>query len=127
VWLTFGCHPNLSRSFDADAEADLVAAMRCEKAVAVGEIGLDAVCDAPRAVQEKVVEFLFSLKTGTDVRIFRMFSPKKLAKKPGVFTQHKAKLFNNLIITLVFEINANFFRKLSKIAEYCDRNIDPWN
>jgi hypothetical protein len=33
-----------------------------------------------------------------------------------------------LIITLVFENNANFFRrKLSKIAENCDHNIDPWS
>jgi hypothetical protein len=32
-----------------------------------------------------------------------------------------------VIITLVFEINANFFcRKLAKIAENCDHNIDPW-
>jgi hypothetical protein len=31
-----------------------------------------------------------------------------------------------LIITLVFEKNANFFRrKLAKIAENCDHNIDP--
>jgi hypothetical protein len=31
-----------------------------------------------------------------------------------------------LIITLVFEENANFFAvKLSKIAENCDHNIDP--
>jgi hypothetical protein len=41
-------------------------------------------------------------------------------------TQNKAKLFNNFIITLVFEKNANFFRrKLSKIAENCDHSIDP--
>jgi hypothetical protein len=42
------------------------------------------------------------------------------------FTKDKAKLCKNLIITLVFEKNANFFRrKLSKIAENCDHNIDP--
>jgi hypothetical protein len=29
-----------------------------------------------------------------------------------------------LIITLVFEKNANF---LAKIAEKCDHNIDPWS
>jgi hypothetical protein len=29
---------------------------------------------------------------------------------------------------LVFKKNANFFRrKLAKIAENCDANIDPWN
>jgi hypothetical protein len=38
------------------------------------------------------------------------------------FTQNKAKLCNILIITLVFEKNANF---LPKIVEYCDHNIDP--
>jgi hypothetical protein len=32
-----------------------------------------------------------------------------------------------LIVTSVFEKNANFFRKkLSKIAENRDHNIDPW-
>jgi hypothetical protein len=31
-----------------------------------------------------------------------------------------------LIMTLVFEKNANFLRqKLAKIAENCDHNIDP--
>jgi hypothetical protein len=36
------------------------------------------------------------------------------------------KACKHLIITLVFEINANFFRrKLQKIAENCDHNIDP--
>jgi hypothetical protein len=31
-----------------------------------------------------------------------------------------------MIITLVFKKNANFFRrKLGKIAENCDHNIDP--
>jgi hypothetical protein len=43
------------------------------------------------------------------------------------FAQNKAKLCKNWIITLVFEKNANFFRrKLAKIAENCDHNIDPW-
>jgi hypothetical protein len=41
-------------------------------------------------------------------------------------TQNKGKLGKILIITLVFEENANFFRrKLAKIAENCDHNIDP--
>jgi hypothetical protein len=32
-----------------------------------------------------------------------------------------------MIITLVFEKNAKLFcRKLPKIAENCDHNIDPW-
>jgi hypothetical protein len=62
----------------------------------------------------------------TDVMIFKIFSPKKSAKKLVFLTQNKAKLFENMIITLVFEKNAIFCRqKLSKIAENCDHNIDP--
>jgi hypothetical protein len=50
-----------------------------------------------------------------------------LAKKLAFLTQNKANLYKMLIITSVFEKNANFFRrKLSKIAENCDHNIDPW-
>jgi hypothetical protein len=41
-------------------------------------------------------------------------------------TQNIAKSFKILIITLVFEKNANFFRrKLSKIVEKCVHNIGP--
>jgi fatty acid-binding protein DegV len=46
---------------------------------------------------------------GTDVMILKIFSPKKSAKKLASLTQNKAKLFKNLIVTLVFEKNANFF------------------
>jgi hypothetical protein len=43
-----------------------------------------------------------------------------------VLIQNKVKLCKILIITLVFEKNANFFcRKGAKIAENCDHNIDP--
>jgi hypothetical protein len=32
-----------------------------------------------------------------------------------------------VIITLIFEKYANYFcRKLAKITEHCDHNIDPW-
>jgi hypothetical protein len=41
----------------------------------------------------------------------KIFSPKNGAKI-GVLTQNKAKLCKNVIITLVFEKNANFCRKL---------------
>jgi hypothetical protein len=65
--------------------------------------------------------------SGTDVMIFKFFSPKNSAKKLAFLAQNKAKFCKILIITLVFEKNANFFRrKLSKIAENCDHNIDPW-
>jgi hypothetical protein len=58
--------------------------------------------------------------------IFKIFSPKKFAKKLAFLTQNKAKFWKKImIITLFFEKNANFFRlKLSKIAENCDHNID---
>jgi hypothetical protein len=57
----------------------------------------------------------------------KIFSPKNSAKKWRFFTQNKAKICEILIITWVFEKNANFFRrKLSKIAENCDHNIDSW-
>jgi hypothetical protein len=60
--------------------------------------------------------------------IFKIFSPKNSAKKLAFLTQNKDKLCKNSIITLVFEKNANFFRrKLSKIAENCDHNIGPWS
>jgi hypothetical protein len=40
-------------------------------------------------------------------------------------TQNEAKFCKNLIITLVFEKNASFLPKMSKIKENCDHNIDP--
>jgi hypothetical protein len=58
-------------------------------------------------------------ESGTDVMIFKIFSLKNSAKKLAFLTQNKAKLCKNLIITLVFEKNANFF------AENCDHNIGP--
>jgi hypothetical protein len=59
-------------------------------------------------------------QSGTDVMILKIFSPKKIAKKLAFLTQNKAKLCKILIITLVFEKNANFFaencRNLPKIV-----------
>jgi hypothetical protein len=59
-------------------------------------------------------------KTGTDVMILKIFSQKKIAKKLAFLTQNKAKLCKILIITLVFDKNANFFaencRKSRKIV-----------
>jgi hypothetical protein len=52
---------------------------------------------------------------GTGVMIFKIFSPKKFAKKSAFLTQNKAKFFKKLIITLVFKKNANFF--LQKIVK----------
>jgi hypothetical protein len=59
---------------------------------------------------------------------FKYFRWKIRRKKRRFWLKTKLNYAKNLLITLVFEINANFFRrKLSKIAENCDRNIDPWN
>jgi hypothetical protein len=59
--------------------------------------------------------------------IFKKFSQKKIAKKFAFLTQTKGNFAEKVIITLVFEKNANFFcRKLAKIAEICDHNIGRW-
>jgi hypothetical protein len=61
---------------------------------------------------------------GTDVMIFKIFSPKNSATKLALLTQNKAKICKLLIITLVFEKNANFPpENCQKIAE--NHNIDP--
>jgi hypothetical protein len=57
--------------------------------------------------------------------ILKIFSPHFLAKKLAFLTQSKAKLRKILIITLVFEKNANFFAEIVKIAKNCYHNIDP--
>jgi hypothetical protein len=43
------------------------------------------------------------------LQIFKIFSPKNSAKKLALLTQNKGKLCKLLIITLVFEKNANLF------------------
>jgi hypothetical protein len=59
------------------------------------------------------------LEAGTDVIIFA----EKMAEIWRFLTPNK--LCKILIITLVFEKNGNFFRrKLAKIAENCDHNVD---
>jgi calcineurin-like phosphoesterase len=59
---------------------------------------------------------------------FKNIFAENSAKKIGVLTQNKDKLCKILIITLVVEKNTIFFRrKLSKIAENRDHNIDPSN
>jgi mRNA-degrading endonuclease RelE of RelBE toxin-antitoxin system len=46
--------------------------------------------------------------------IFKIFFDKKIGEKVAFLTQNKAKLFKNLIITLLFEINAIFLPKIVK-------------
>jgi hypothetical protein len=54
-------------------------------------------------------------RPGTDVTILKIFLPKKLAKKLPFLNQNKAKLYKNLIITLVFDKKSQYFSQ--KIVE----------
>jgi hypothetical protein len=45
------------------------------------------------------------------LRFFKFFCAEKFGKKTAFFTQTKAKLCKNLIMTFVFEKNAIFFAK----------------
>jgi hypothetical protein len=67
-------------------------------------------------------------RPGTDVVIFKNTFAEKFSEKNWRFLLKLLLVFAKIvIITLVFEINANLFRrKLGKIAENCDHNIDPW-
>jgi hypothetical protein len=57
--------------------------------------------------------------------ILKIFSQKNW-RKIAFLTQIKGNFAEKVIISLVFEKNANFFRrKLEKNAENCDHNIDP--
>jgi hypothetical protein len=57
---------------------------------------------------------------------FKIFSPKNLAKKLAFLSQNKAKICKNFYHNIGFWEKRQFFhRKLAKIAENCDRNIDP--
>jgi hypothetical protein len=53
---------------------------------------------------------------GTDVMILKIFSSKN-SDKMAFLTQSKAKLSKKLIITLVFEKNADFFRQKLSIIQ----------
>jgi hypothetical protein len=59
--------------------------------------------------------------------IFKIFSPKNLAKKLTFLTQNKAKFWKKIDHNICFREKRQVFRqKLGKIAENCDHNIDPW-
>jgi hypothetical protein len=49
-----------------------------------------------------------AVRPGIDVMILKIFSPKNLAKILAFFAQTTASFCKNMIITLVFEKNANF-------------------
>jgi hypothetical protein len=59
-------------------------------------------------------ERLNFVQSGADVNILKIFSPKKSTKKLASVTRNKAKVCKILIITLVFEKNANFFAEIGK-------------
>jgi hypothetical protein len=58
--------------------------------------------------------------------IFKIFSPKNLAKILAFLTQNKASFRKNCDHNIGFFEKRQFFRrKWVKIAENCDHNIDP--
>jgi hypothetical protein len=71
------------------------------------------------------LQLFYHFWSGTDVMIF---SPKYFAWKVGVFAQNKAKFCMQKCHrnSGFSEKRQFFFRKLAKIAENCDHNIDPW-
>jgi hypothetical protein len=74
---------------------------------------------------QKWTIFCCSSKPGTDVMILKIFLPKNSAKKLAFLTQnklHMQKFYHNIVF---LEKRHIFRRKLSKIAENCDHNIDP--
>jgi hypothetical protein len=62
----------------------------------------------------------------TDVMILKIFSPKNLAKIFAFFAQTTVSFCKNCYHNIGFWEKRHFFRrKLAKIAENCDHNIDP--
>jgi hypothetical protein len=67
------------------------------------------------------------LLSGTDVTIFKIFLPKNLAKKLAFFAQTTASFWKQIDNNIGFWEKRQFFRrKLAKIAENCDHDVDPW-
>jgi hypothetical protein len=71
---------------------------------------------------------IFPKWTGTDVMILKIFSPKNLAKIFAYFAQTTVSFCKNCDHNIGFWEKRHFFRrKLAKIAENGDHNIDPRN
>jgi hypothetical protein len=64
-------------------------------------------------------------RPGTDVMIFRIFSPKN-GEKMAFWLKTKLNYAKNLSYHWFLRKTPFFRKKLSKIAENCDHNIDPW-
>jgi hypothetical protein len=58
------------------------------------------------------IRFCVQARSGTDVMIFKIFSPKNLAKILAFFAQPTASFPKNVIITLVFEKTPIFSQKI---------------
>jgi hypothetical protein len=61
---------------------------------------------------------------GINVMILKIFLPKKIGETLGTFDSKYSNLRRKVVVALVFKKIANFCRKMVKIAENCDHNID---
>jgi hypothetical protein len=92
------------------------------------DIGDDQIrCEANRRDRPPFIPTSFACHNSWDrCYDFKIFSPKNLAKILAFIAQTTITFCKNMIIKLVFEKTATFFRrKLAKIVENYDRNIDP--
>jgi hypothetical protein len=72
-------------------------------------------------------EFFRKKTSGTNVMILKIFSPKNLAKMFAFFAQTIVSFCKNCDHNIGFREKRQIFsRKLAKIAEICDHNIEPW-
>jgi hypothetical protein len=62
-------------------------------------------------LQKKLEELRGGTRSGTDVMIFKRFSPKNFCEKVAFFAQTTVKI---LIMTMVLDKNANFFTENGK-------------
>jgi hypothetical protein len=56
--------------------------------------------------------YIWQPNAGTDVMIFKIFSPKFLAKKLAFLTQDKAKFWNKIDHNIGFWQKSQFFRQI---------------
>jgi hypothetical protein len=68
-----------------------------------------------------------SMLSGTDVKILKNIFAKKFRENIGIFYSKQLNFENNLSQLWDLRKTQFFRRKLAKIAENCDHNIDPRN